>query len=755
MKVKTLSVALALAGAVALGGAAGCSSEERDPVVPGVEALVFVKRAFQTEGGLGEDNVAGGAGQVFDYGRYHPGPDSGLYLLSPPTPEGRLTNLTAEFRDVDINGIDLSFDAKQVVMSMRHGGDDRYHLYLVNLDGSGIRQLTFEPWDDITPIFVPGGRVAFVTNQAYTEMGTRADEYNHGRGVAQIATIALATGDADRRLCSQNLSHTANPFLMSDGSVGYSRWEHLGPINDVKLFRMNPDCTQMVAVAGQHGKPFNSLVQATEIRPGVFIGIGTSRSRTIQAGALVQVDARARGGSGSIALDEQAATFDILTPAVPRTAADPPSGVGRFRSPRALPSTDKILVSWSDGEVNDRSELAGTAPQFGIYLWDPATRQRTLVYDDPNYWDLYATPVIARPVPEVRTGVTPGTYEPTSPAVIGSIDVTATSLDESVGGYGDAALRGMPLGAALSQAVRMRIIEGFSSEIGPVGQFGLTMHEGGAVLGEVPVHADGSWAARVPAYLPYHLQPIDEFGLAIRNQMLWIQAMPGEDRRCGGCHEGRTETILPRSGPVTIAQQVGPTNVVLPIAERREFPWAGSTVAGENVQDLLNAKCASCHSGGAGDPFAGQFYEMSVTPMGATEPLVFRIPVLDLSDRPIQTYYEREVVTYPASYVSLLMASAMMGRTEITGGNAEPIEWVEPGHARGSRFIAKVNAVSERDPSRTAWPTALHPENVGGPALTREERLMLIQSIDLGAQYWSRRNVEGAEAWRSMTTYYP
>ena len=51
---------------------------------------------------------------------------------------------------------------------------------------------------------------------------------------------------------------------MHDGRVGFSRWEHLENVNDVKLFAMNPDCTQIVALSGQHGKPGNSLVQVTE-----------------------------------------------------------------------------------------------------------------------------------------------------------------------------------------------------------------------------------------------------------------------------------------------------------------------------------------------------------------------------------------------------------------------------------------------------------------------------------------------------------
>ena len=56
--------------------------------------------------------------------------------------------------------------------------------------------------------------------------------------------------------------------------------------------------------------------------------------------------------------------------------------------------------------------------------------------------------------------------------------------------------------------------------------FGLTMHEGAAVLGETPVYADGSWLANVPPYIPMHLQPIDKFGL--------VDPQPGslDARRC-------------------------------------------------------------------------------------------------------------------------------------------------------------------------------------------------------------------------------
>jgi hypothetical protein len=735
-------------GLAAAGALTGCDSGGADPL-PGVPALVFVQRAFER---VGEDgtithDVSGGSRQVIDYLRYTPG--GGVFVLEPPTPDGELRELTAGFEGVDVNGLDLSFDARRVVFSMRHAGDDHYQIYIANVDGSGgVRQLTFGDWDHIRPIFIPGGRIAFLTNQPYTPMGTRADEYNHSRVVTQIATISIEGGEADLRLCSQNLSHSADLFLLSDGQVGFSRWEHLGPVNDVKLFRMNPDCSGMEAIAGQFNKSFNSIVQATEVEPGVYYAIGTSRSRTIQAGAIMRIDARARTGRDPLRIDVQQATFENLTPLVPTGSQSPPSGVGRYRHPRPIAGfPGQILVSWADGDVNDRNELAQTAPNFGIYLYDIESGRRTLVFDDPKRWDVYAIPVMPRDEPPVIPPTIPARPDPATPAVIGSIDVAETSLDETVRGAQFGA--GVSLHDALLQARRVRIIEGFSSEIGPVGQFGLTMHEGAAILGETPVYADGSWSAQVPAYLPYHLQPLDRFGLAIRNQMLWIQAMPGESRQCGGCHSSRSGEVIPRMGASTIAQAVGPdTTTFRPIPDRLELPWYGASSG--NIQEIFDASCTSCHDGGASDPYRDRFYEVQVTTMEG-ERLMYRIPYLRLTSEPIEVYYEREVVSYPASYVTLLYPSAMMGDSVATG-DVPPV-WVVPGSARASRLIEVLNINAEDDENAWAWSSRRpHPEDVG-VTLTREQRLMLVRMADLGGQYWSRRNVDGAEMWDAVRDY--
>src|SRR5260221_12321522 len=279
-----------------MAAAEGCSNSTGAGNGVGVQALLFIKRqTTSVQKGVVTVDVAGGNGQVLDYQRYVPG--GSLNLLSPARPDGTLSNLTADFPQADFNGADVSFDAAQAVFSMRRDQTERYHIYTVQLSpGRGgkfeIHQKTGGDRDDINPIYIPGGLIAFVTNEMYTAMGTRADEYEHQREALQLATISVDGGDADRHPFAQNLSHTVAPFLRYDGRIGFSQWEHFASVNDVKLRVVNPDGTQLLAVAGQHGKPVNSLFSVKEMSPNVMIAIGTARDRTIHAGTLVQIDAR-------------------------------------------------------------------------------------------------------------------------------------------------------------------------------------------------------------------------------------------------------------------------------------------------------------------------------------------------------------------------------------------------------------------------------------------------------------------------------
>jgi hypothetical protein len=58
-----------------------------------------------------------------------------------------------------------------------------------------------------------------------------------------------------------------------------------------------------------------------------------------------------------------------------------------------------------------------------------------------------------------------------------------------------------------------------------------------SVLGEIPVQADGSFMAEVPADVPLGLEALDEQGHVLRRLSPTIWVRPGENRSCIGCHE--------------------------------------------------------------------------------------------------------------------------------------------------------------------------------------------------------------------------
>jgi len=744
----------------------GCNSSTTSPTAGGadgvgVQAILFIQRqtivtTTNADGTTSQTfDVDSGNNQVLDYTRYEPG--GSLNLLSPARSDGTKTSLTSAFTSADFNGADVSFDGSQAVFSMKTGKNDNYHIYTVQLSPGAdghfeMHQKTDGAWNDVSPIYVPGGLIAFVTDQMYTAMGTRHDEYEHARGALQLATISVDGGDADRHLFAQNLSHSVAPFLRYDGKIGFSQWEHFGPVNDVKLRAVNPDGTQEVAVGGQHDnggaqtKPSNALFTVRELSPNVMVGIGTARDRTIHAGALVQIDSRnqsdpacldanayATGGTvGHACLDEEHTIFTVLTPDVPLGADPSATSVGRYREPSALPD-GRLLVSWADGAVNDQNELSLTPPDFGIYIYDPTTGKNQLVYNDRTTWELNALAVVARAEPPV---IPPAQHvqDSTIAAHLGSVDISQTSLNETVDG---AEFSNVPLGQALHGAVAVRVIEGFSTEATPgVSMFGLTMFEGAAVLGEAPVFNDGSWLADVPPYLPIHLQPVDKYGLAIRNQQLWIKGMPGETRRCIGCHESRTDPgALALGQNPTVAEQNGAAPFTEAIADRTEFPWD------KKVQPILDAKCVSCHNS-----TTTTYYNLTQTDPVTGVVTTYAIPTLDLSSTPVTVYYDKTVATWPASYVSIFYPATLQmdgDAAGITVTGAVPRMWGVPGSARASVLTQTLNLRAAD--GTTAWPVSmhpLHPEDVGAQLTDDERKTIAVYPMDLGGQYYARQNTD-------------
>src|SRR5687767_6238071 len=85
-----------------------------------------------------------------------------LYKLNLRT--GTLTTILEDARG-GVRDPQVHYDGRKILFSYRKGDSPNYHLYEINTDGGGLRQLTDGPWDDIEPTYMPNGELMFVSSR--------------------------------------------------------------------------------------------------------------------------------------------------------------------------------------------------------------------------------------------------------------------------------------------------------------------------------------------------------------------------------------------------------------------------------------------------------------------------------------------------------------------------------------------------------------------------------------------------------------
>ena len=115
---------------------------------------------------------------------------------------------------------DVYFSGEKIVFALRrHSGED-WHLWEVNADGSGLRQLTSAPGVcDFDPIYLPDDSILFSS--------TREPKYNQcSQDIA--ANLYRMKGDgANIHQLERNNLFNNQASLMEDGRILYARWEYV------------------------------------------------------------------------------------------------------------------------------------------------------------------------------------------------------------------------------------------------------------------------------------------------------------------------------------------------------------------------------------------------------------------------------------------------------------------------------------------------------------------------------------------------
>ena len=497
-----------------------------------------------------------------DYYTYHPG-GAGIYVLENPA-EPLSRHRVRAVIDAGTKptlgagvyrGPDLSWDGRRVLFAYRASGSAWTSLYEIGVDGTGLRRLTKpEGYHDITPCYLPNGRIAFTS----TRPKGRVPCFNSG--VDTLHTMA-ADGSDIRSISSNNVTEF-DPSVLPDGRILYGRWEYVDKtaLYMQSLWTMFPDGTHETALFA------NNLARPT----AVLDARAVPGTRAIVA-SLTPHNGQAVGAIGMIDAELGKNNLGAVTNFTPEYPVEMDQGLSVGPSnPWAL-SADDVLINNNAVGAHSIIELLG---RDGC---------RELVHCDARHSCYSPMPVKPRRLP---------------PAI--------RSTDDSRGRSGRflvvdvyQGLRGVQRG----EVKRLRVVEETAriSEVPPGGRWWnqafLISWQGAYVvknlLGTVPVHEDGSAYFEAPAGRALYLEALDAEGRELQRMRTYVQAVPGATRSCIGCHENK-DTAPPRGAPL-------PKALSGPPARPRPESWGSGFVDYPTmVQPILDEHCVGCHGGSKG-----------------------------------------------------------------------------------------------------------------------------------------------------------
>ncbi|MHC4519003.1 MAG: TolB family protein, partial [Planctomycetota bacterium] len=132
---------------------------------------------------------------------------------------GRVATLI-ETAEGKVRDPEVHFDGSRIVFAMRRDIRDDYHIYEINADGTGLRQLTSATGAvDIDPLYLPDGGIVFSS--------TREPKFCMCNRHIMANLFRMESDGANIHQIGKNTLHEGHAALLADGRILYDRWEYV------------------------------------------------------------------------------------------------------------------------------------------------------------------------------------------------------------------------------------------------------------------------------------------------------------------------------------------------------------------------------------------------------------------------------------------------------------------------------------------------------------------------------------------------
>ncbi len=217
--------------------------------------------------------------------------DDAIAFLDVRQPDAKLKRLYKPKKgSYFVGDVDLHFDGDRLLFSSI-GSHNRWQIFEIGIDGKGLRQVTPGTYDDVDnydACYLPDGRIIFSSTRTFAGVPCV-------NGSTRVANLFIMNADGSdmRQLCFDQ-EHNWCPTVMNDGRILYTRWEYTDTPHTHSriLFHMNPDGTQQMAYYGSGSYWPNSMFYTRPIpgSPTKVVTIVSGHHGVPRMGELVILD---------------------------------------------------------------------------------------------------------------------------------------------------------------------------------------------------------------------------------------------------------------------------------------------------------------------------------------------------------------------------------------------------------------------------------------------------------------------------------